>query len=447
VNIKTGLHKGELWAFVLLVMISFFIFSDQNLMAPNLTQIANDFGFDALQKDIKLGGDISLAFWILGGIVTLGIGYLTDLISRKKLFIIIILLGATASVLTGLVQNYPQFFWCRALTGISIGGALPLTYSLIGDYFSSKNRGLSASFIVFAQGLGVAAGQLAAGFIGPTMGWRLPFIIFGIPNFLLVLLFWLTIKEPQRGRSEAALKSLIESGHAYIARINWAEYKDLFKNKTNILMFLHAIPGSVPWGVFFIYLNDFLSQQKGFSIETATIFVMIIGIGTLLGGLLGGFIGDRLHNYKPWLQPLFCGIAVIASVVPTLVMLNYPPQFGVSHPEYIGLAILGLLTGIIANFTAPNAIAILLNVNAPEARGSVLSLFNLVNDLGKGLGPWVVAMLIVSFQRQQAFEIATLFWVICGLILLFTALTYGKDETRLSQSMQEKAHKLEAAGT
>jgi len=444
-NAKTGLTKGEIWAFVLLVMISFFIFSDQNLMAPNLTQIANSFGFNAVQKDVMLGGDISLAFWVLGGLVTLGVGYLTDLISRKKLFVIVIILGATASVLTGLVQNYEQFFWCRVFTGISIGGALPLTYSLIGDYFSNKNRGFSVSFIVFAQGLGIAVGQLVAGFWGPTAGWRLPFIIFGIPNFVLALLFWLTIKEPRRGRSEVALKTLIESGHAYAARINWTEYKDIFQNKTNILMFIHAIPGSVPWGVFFIYLNDFLSQQKGFTVETATVIVMIIGIGTLIGGLLGGIIGDKLHNYKSWLQPIFCGTAVILAVVPTLIMLNYPPQFGITNPEYLGLAIMSLVTGIIVNLTAPNAIAILLNVNAPEARGSVLSLFNLVNDLGKGLGPWVVAMLIVSFQRQQAFELATLFWVLCGLILLSVALTYARDETRLSQLLKQKVLQLESA--
>jgi len=38
----------------------------QNLMAPNLTAIANDFGFTAAERDQKLGGEIALGFFVLG---------------------------------------------------------------------------------------------------------------------------------------------------------------------------------------------------------------------------------------------------------------------------------------------------------------------------------------------------------------------------------------------
>ena len=55
----------------LLFIISFFLFADQNLMGPNLTQIAQEFGFNDTERDIKLGGHISLVFWLIGGFVTL----------------------------------------------------------------------------------------------------------------------------------------------------------------------------------------------------------------------------------------------------------------------------------------------------------------------------------------------------------------------------------------
>lgn len=35
-----------------------FLFADQNLLAPNLTAVARDFGFDDAQRDIKLGGQV-----------------------------------------------------------------------------------------------------------------------------------------------------------------------------------------------------------------------------------------------------------------------------------------------------------------------------------------------------------------------------------------------------
>ena len=42
---KTSLNKKDFISLLLLFILSFFIFADQNLMGPNLTQIANDFGF------------------------------------------------------------------------------------------------------------------------------------------------------------------------------------------------------------------------------------------------------------------------------------------------------------------------------------------------------------------------------------------------------------------
>ncbi len=47
-----------------------FLFADQNLLAPNLTAVARDFGFDDAQRDIKLGGQIPFAFFVVGGAVS-----------------------------------------------------------------------------------------------------------------------------------------------------------------------------------------------------------------------------------------------------------------------------------------------------------------------------------------------------------------------------------------
>ena len=434
---KSYFGKKELYSVILLAIISFFLFADQNLMAPNLTQIGNEFGFTPEERDVKLGGNISLIFWVFGGLITLGIGYLTDLISRKTLFITVIVLGEIPCLLTGFAQNYDQLFWLRALTGIAIGGALPLTYSFIGDYFSNKNRAAAAGYIGLAQGMGIAIGQLLAGAIGPEHGWRLPFIIVAVPNFLLVILFAFTVKEPARGCAEDAIKDLIESGKVYTARINWNYYRELFKIKTNLLAFLQGIPGTVPWGVFFIYLNDFYSQEKGYSVMVATWIVMAVGGGAILGGFIGGLIGNRVYNFKPKYLPLLCGATTLAGIIPMAVLLNYPP-YQESGSVMIPVLI-GFFTGFIITITGPNIKAILLNVNTPETRGSIFSLFNLTDDLGKGFGPVIISMLIVTFGRLMAFNVANLFWLFCGVILLVMMFTFPKDEARLRSILEERA--------
>ncbi len=434
--------KNEIFAILLIAVMNLFLFADQNLMAPNLTQIAHDFGFDDVQRDVMLGGRISLVFWVLGGLVTLAIGYLTDKISRRNLFLFVILVGEIPCLLTGFAQNYDQLFWLRALTGIGIGGALPLTFSLIGDYFSHKNRAAAAAWIGLAQGLGIAIGQLMAGFIGPEYGWRLPFILVAIPNFVLTIVFLLFVKEPQRGKTEESLKELIEEGIAYTGRINWKEYKNLFRIKSNIIVFLQGIPGTVPWGVFYIFLNDFYSQDKGYSVQMATLIVMTVGAAAILGAFIGGLIGNKLYNIKPKYLPMLCGTSTLIGIIPMALLLNYTPQVVIPEPDPTWPLIFGFITGFTVTITGPNVRAILLNVNTPETRGSIFSLYNLTDDLGKGFGPVIISALIVWFGRLIAFNVANLFWLLCGVLLLVMVKTFPEDEANLNAILKERAAQM-----
>lgn len=48
--------------------------------------------------------------------------------------------------------------------------------------------------------------------------------------------------------------------------------------------------------------------------------------------------------------------------------------------------------GVFSTTTGTNIRAALMDVNAPETRGTAFAVFNLVDDLGKGLGPEVRAV-------------------------------------------------------
>ena len=82
---------------ILLSTAVVFLFADQNLLAPNLSLIANEFHFNDQEKDEKLGANIALGFFIVGGPIALLAGYYADLVNRCILFGAILLLGAFAS--------------------------------------------------------------------------------------------------------------------------------------------------------------------------------------------------------------------------------------------------------------------------------------------------------------------------------------------------------------
>ncbi|MAV64766.1 MAG: MFS transporter [Pelagibacteraceae bacterium TMED124] len=418
--IKTKLSSSDIMSLTLLFALSFFLFADQNLMAPNLTQIANEFGFNQLDRDLKLGGEISLVFWLVGGIITIFFGYFTDSFSRKKLLIGSVLIGEIPCFLTGFVETYAQLFWLRALTGIGIGAIIPITYSLIGDYFPSTKRSSATAYLGLVVGMGIAAGQLLAGITGPIYGWKISFIIVAIPNFIILFLYFLFGTEPLRGRSD--------SGNVKSKKISILSLKEIFKKRTNVLIFLQGIAGTVPWAVFFVYLNDYLSQDIGYSVQIATIVVSVIGLSAIAGAFIGGLVGNKLYNIKPLYQPIFSAVCTFIGVIPTAFLINLTPAENTEALNTFYPLILGAFSGFFITITAPNMKAILMNVNHSKSRGSAFALYNLADDLGRGFGPFVISIFILSFGRQLGFNIANLIWLICGLFILLISRTYEKDE-------------------
>jgi len=322
VTMSSHLDRKDYLSLSLLFILSFFLFADQNLMGPNLSQIAAEFGFNDLERDIKLGGEISLVFWLIGGFFTLFFGYFTDIASRKKLLIISMLFGEIPCFLTGFVENYQQFFWLRALTGIGIGAIIPITYSLLADYFPSNMRSAATGYLGLVVGLGIGGGQLLAGLTGPEYGWKISFIIVSVPNFIFLLLYAIFATEPARGKSDGNIND--------ITKINSSIIKQLISKKTNILVFLQGIAGTVPWSVFFVYLTDYLAQDIGYSVQMASLVVFVIGLSAMIGGFAGGLIGNKLYNINPKYLPLLSAeILLVIGDFPT-ALTNSPIRIVVS---------------------------------------------------------------------------------------------------------------------
>ena len=150
-------------AFAMLCAAMFFIYSDQNLMAPNLTAIGHFFGYSDDERDAKLGGQISVAFFLLGLPAALIIGVLCDVVERKRVLVWTLIIGQGPCLLTVFVTEFWQLFILRTLTGVAVGGALPLVYSISGDLFPPSSRSYASAVVGIGSSLGGMAGQGVAG--------------------------------------------------------------------------------------------------------------------------------------------------------------------------------------------------------------------------------------------------------------------------------------------
>ena len=409
-------------SYFFLLLMAFFLFADQNLISPNLKNIASSFEIkNENDIDTYIGGVVPAFFFILGGIVSLSIGYFSEKYSRKILLIIVVLLGEIPCFLTGLSTSFLEFLIYRTLCGFGLGGVFPLIFSMIGDLFSSKSRVVATAYVSLAMGLGVSIGQLLGGILGdadPINGWRWSFMILSSPSFLIVALYAFLCDEPERGMFDIKENSL--ESH----RLTWKDVKELFKTRTNIFVFLQGIPGCVPWGVFFVFLVDYYEQTYLMSKTQASGLLTFAAIGIMIGTVLGGVIGQKLYNRNHTYLPLFGMLAILIGIIPCLILLRSK-----DFSQSFWFIPFNLLTGIIIALPISNIRTILINVNPPWRRSAAFAFYNLTDDLGKGLGPVMSAFLLNLIpDRTTAFTVSILFWLPCGLFWLPTLFTYKKDQ-------------------
>jgi Major Facilitator Superfamily len=322
------------------------LFADQNLMAPNLTAIAQEFHFTDEERDRKLGGDIALAFFVLGAPASYVVGCLADSewLPRSALFAATVGIGEGACFLTYFARTYWELYACRAVTGFSLGGALPLIYSFLGDLFSAEERHTVSALVGIGAGIGISFGQGLAGLTGPRLGWRLPFLLISVPAVICALLVLLFVKDPPRGGTERAVQdfrddfqeqasleneesvdnsqsveivslgctrnagtapidhvgqssqeSQMAAGKSLGCQERWTSFKELLSTPTVILALLQGAPGCVPWGIVNTYLNDFLSQNRGMTVEVRCSLCLLIALRCrcLLSHSMSSFVRGR----------------------------------------------------------------------------------------------------------------------------------------------------------
>ncbi|MCZ8156805.1 MAG: MFS transporter [Leptospira sp.] len=411
-------------AFWIILGMAFFLFGDQNLIAPNMKNIGQSLGITNPEDiDWKMGGLIPILFFILGGTVSLSMGYLSQTFSRKNLLLVTVLLGEVPCFLTAYSETYTEFLILRTLCGFGLGGIFPILFSLIGDYFSTHSRAVASGFVSLAMGLGIGVGQLLGGILGeadPLNGWRASFIYMSVPSFVFAFIYLMFCTEPKRGGAEEHVSN-DELSH----KISFEDFKLLFKNKTNLGIFLQGLPGCIPWGVFFVFLVDYYENTYGFGKADASGLVTFAAIGVFVGTFFGGVIGQWLYNRNKKYQPILCMVTTMLGVIPAIALLY---SQGLIHNS-IAFLLLNVFTGILISITGANVRAVLLNVNLPKSRSAIFSIYNLTDDLGKGLGPAMSAIILgLTPDRGLALSFSILFWIPCSLAWLLIIFNYEKDE-------------------
>ncbi|MHA1452672.1 MAG: MFS transporter, partial [Promethearchaeota archaeon] len=385
---------------------------------PNYNLIMLEFSKSASEV-----GLISTLFMITAAICTVIFGILNDRINRKWLLFGGSIYYSITSILVGYAPSYELLMLFKILTGVGIGVVLPVSYSIITDMFKASARSRVFSIFGVALTLGGAIGTIIASNMGEAGSWRNPFIIIGIVN-LIVAVSVIFLNNPKRGAKEEILENSIEEGIEYSYKIKMKDLKYIYTRKSNFFLIINFID-NIPGGIIAAWAITWLVEERGVPKDIAGTLFLIASAFSLVGSIVGGFIGDFWFKKDKRAR---VGISMFAMIleVPFLiifVLIQFSFTGDPSMSQVLGnnmFLISIIMVGIfffIDSFIGPNWYSTIMDVNLPEHRGTMLSIANLVDAVGAGIGPWIGGLLFLWLGSYQlAFILASVI-NIAGFIL------------------------------
>src|SRR3954462_1877710 len=180
-------HTTNPWiVLVLICLAQFMVILDATIVNVALPSIQEDLHL----SEANLQWIVNAYTRVFGGFLLLG-GRAGDLLGRKRLFLIGLVIFTTASLLNGLAVNEGMLITCRALQGLGAALISPAALSIISTTFAEGRERSRALGVWAAIAIGGSAvGLILGGALTQSFSWRWIFFVnvpVGIFAFLAAL--------------------------------------------------------------------------------------------------------------------------------------------------------------------------------------------------------------------------------------------------------------------
>jgi MFS family permease len=393
-------------------------------------------------------------------------GRLGDRYSRTKLMASAAIIWSLATGVTGIIDHSPvlpggvtlhvpwvQFTitlsgvalalcLVRAVVGVGESSYSTITPSLIADYFPPKRRATALGVFQAAIPMGFALGYGIGVVLAKFFGWRMAFMIVGLPGLVTAAFVW-KLREPVRGASElpdhgsarSETEIAINAGTASWLATSW----QILKTRDWLLSTAGYTALTFVLGAFATWATLLLVRDKGMSVQAAGITLgLVILLAGASGTFGGGWLADRLIRKRDNAYFLVCAASSFLGIVPVFVALASRNPF-VFVPA-IFLAVLFLFINnapfhaILINSVPPmvRATAVALNIVVIHLFGDVISRFGVgvISDSLAAGGLSILARFawLLGIDPQQHHLTAAL--LVVPISLLVSSLLFLKGAFR-----------------
>jgi ACS family glucarate transporter-like MFS transporter len=225
----------------------------------------------------------SIFFWSLFTLMMGWVGFLT---------------GATAVTV---------LFMLRLLVGAAEAPSFPGNSRITSAWFPTAERGTAAAIFNSAQYFATVLFAPLMGWLVHSYGWQSVFYVMGGLGILMAFIWRKTVYGPKdHPRINQAELSYIENGgalvdiesssHAVKAKKvdTWATIKELLGNRMLLGVYIGQYCITTLTYFFLTWFPVYLVQERHMTILKAGFVAALPAIAGFLGGILGGFISDRM---------------------------------------------------------------------------------------------------------------------------------------------------------
>jgi len=358
---------------------------DRTVLSILVENIKADLSLDDRQMGLLLGP----AFTVFHLLASFPLASFADRGNRRLVISVGLFFWSLFTILTSLVTGFWSLFLLRMGVGIGEASASSPGQSLIASYVRPEQRGQSLSVIAIGAVLGLAIGMMLGGYVSEWRGWRMAFIIAGLPGIVFSVVFFVTIREPAKPETQVSWTDTVREMWS-IRSFRW-----IVAGQATALF---SSMGRNLWEPTF--LRRVYEMGAG---EAGTWYFLTSPLPSAFGIYLGGRFADRLWKrdirWAMWIPT----IGQIICVPLLALFLLWPEDDRLPLSSIAGGFPVALLWSVVASIVGSWYAAPMLSVTqglAPAAmRARAAALASAISGvIGSGIGPLVVGDLNVRFE-------------------------------------------------
>jgi AAHS family 4-hydroxybenzoate transporter-like MFS transporter len=340
-------------------------------------------------------------------------GPIADRIGRKAVLVFATAGFGAASIASAWATNIELLAIWRFITGLGLGGAMPMAITLTSEYSPERSRSFLVTVMFCGFTIGGASGGLAAAGLIAHYGWQSVLILGGILPIVLavVLLFvlpesvrYLVLKGGQDAHVAAILrrvdpKAPLDGAHFIGVRV-------VQGFPVRLLFTRDLMAGTLLlWLTFFMSLLIYylltswlptLLKTAGQSQQSAALISLMLPIGSTVGAFVIGFLMDRFGAH-----------AVLASSYTLAAAFIVLLGLSTATPSLLVLAVFGAGLGTGGSQIGINALSASFYPTASRATG--VSWANAVGRSGSLVGSMIGGYLLnIGWSLGTVFAVAAI---------------------------------------